>query len=80
MRFYNIEKDGIKNVIDEAQYESIYKAYGWKIVSDAVTGEIIKGSDIRAEEKIKNRNKVAKVKPQKFDDGIIKEDSENGDV
>lgn len=80
MKFYNIEKDGIKNVIDEAQYESIYKPRGWKIVSDAITGELIQGSDVKAEEKIKNRNKVAKVKPQKFDDGIIKEDGENGDV
>ena len=31
MRFYNIIKDGIENVIDEGQYEAIYKPKGWKI-------------------------------------------------
>lgn len=28
-KFYNIEKDGIANVIDEYQYDAIYKPMGW---------------------------------------------------
>lgn len=73
MRFYNIEKKGIKNVIDEVQFEKIYKPQGWHIVSDAETGELFK--DPHDEEKIKNVNKMKKVKDEKFDDGLFKKES-----
>lgn len=80
MRFYNIEKSGIKNVIDEAQFEKIYKPKGWKIVGDAETGELIAASDVHAETKIRNKARMQKVKPQKFDDGLFKEEKEDGEI
>ena len=73
MRFYNIEKSGIKTAVDEMQFEKIYKPQGWRIVSDAETGEPISSSDRDAEAKIKNRNRAKKPLADKFDDGLFKE-------
>lgn len=77
MRFYNIEKSGIKTVVDEMQFEKLYKPKGWKILSNAVTGELILPSDMYAEQKIKNRNKAKKPLNDKFDDGLFKERTDN---
>ena len=79
MRFYNIEKSGIKTAVDEMQFEKIYKPQGWRIVSDAETGETISSSDVYAEIKIKNKNRAKKSLADKFDDGLFKERG-NGEV
>ena len=71
MRFFNIEKGSVKTVIDETQFEKIYKPQGWKVVNDAETGELI--NNINAEGKIKNINKMKKVKDEKFNDGLFNE-------
>ena len=71
MRFFNIEKGSVKTVIDEMQFEKIYKPQGWKVVSNAETGELI--NNIKAEGKIKNINKMKKVKDEKFNDGLFNE-------
>ena len=71
MRFFNIEKESVKTVVDEIQFEKIYKPKGWKVVSNAETGELIR--DIHVEEKIKNINKMKKVKDEKFNDGLFNE-------
>ena len=71
MRFFNIEKGSVKTVIDELQFEKIYKPQGWKVVSNAETGELI--NNINAEGKIKNINKMKKVKDEKFNDGLFNE-------
>ena len=71
MRFFNIEKGSVKTVIDETQFEKIYKPQGWKVVSNAETGELI--NNINAEGKIKNINKMKKVKDEKFNDGLFNE-------
>lgn len=71
MRFFNIEKGSVKTVVDETQFEKIYKPQGWKIVSNAETGELI--NNINAEGKIKNINKMKKVKDEKFNDGLFNE-------
>lgn len=70
MRFFNIVKDGIKNVIDEAQYEAIYKPAGWKI-ADANETAPKKTSDPHDEIIIKNKEKMKRHAPQKFDDKLI---------
>ena len=72
MKFYNIIKDGIKNVIDEWQYESIYKPAGWKIVG---TESFEKPSASIPQDEIikKNTNKMKRTMPQKFDDKLIKD-------
>ena len=71
MRFFNIEKGSVKTVIDEMQFEKIYKPQGWKVVSNAETGKLI--NNIKAEGKIKNINKMKKVKDEKFNDGLFNE-------
>lgn len=71
MRFFNIEKGSVKTVVDETQFEKIYKPQGWKVVSNAETGELI--NNINAEGKIKNINKMKKVKDEKFNDGLFNE-------
>lgn len=76
MKFYDIEKDGIKNVIDERQFEALYKPKGWKIVG--IVGEDTKESEIptspRDEIIIKNTDKMKRTKEKKFDDKLIKDD------
>ena len=71
MRFFNIEKGSVKTVVDETQFEKIYKPQGWKVVSNAETGELI--NNINSEGKIKNINKMKKVKDEKFNDGLFNE-------
>lgn len=74
-RFYNIEKSGIKNVIDEFQYEAYYKPQGWKIVSVIdENGAVTEVSSPKDETTIKNIRKVKKraEKKNEFDDGLIK--------
>ena len=71
MRFFNNEKGSVKTVVDETQFEKIYKPQGWKVVSNAETGELI--NNINAEGKIKNINKMKKVKDEKFNDGLFNE-------
>ena len=70
MRIYNIEKGGVKTVVDEMQFEKLYKPQGWKAVSDAETEKPIK--DVNVETKIKNLNRMKRVKDEKFDDGLFK--------
>ena len=80
-RFYNIEKSGIKNVIDEFQYETYYKPKGWKIVSViGENGAVTHVSSIKDEQAIRNVRRVKKKSEKKneFDDGLIREKENEG--
>lgn len=80
-RFYNIEKSGIKNVIDEFQYEAYYKPKGWKIVSVIEeNGAVTHVSSTKDEQAIRNVRRVKKKSEKKneFDDGLIKEKENEG--
>lgn len=80
-RFYNIEKCGIKNVIDEFQYEAYYKPKGWKIVSVIEeNGAVTHVSSTKDEQAIRNVRRVKKKSEKKneFDDGLIKEKENEG--
>lgn len=70
MKFLNIEKHGIKNVVDEAQFKAIYQPAGWKIVGEEQT-EQMQSTPYDEVEK-KNLNKMKRQVAQKFDDGLIK--------
>ena len=76
MKFYNIVKDGIFNVIDEGQYEAIYKPMGWKIVGQEPSEEATPPTPYDEIIK-KNTNKMKRTAPKKFDDKLIK-DNEDG--
>ena len=76
MKFLNIVKDGIPNVVDEAMYKAVYKPVGWKIVSEELAREEIKTSP--ADELVqKNTTRMKRVTPEAFDDKLIK-DKGNG--
>lgn len=80
-RFYNIEKSGIKNVIDEFQYEAYYKPKGWKIVSVIEeNGAVTHVSSTKDEQAIRNVRHVKKKSEKKneFDDGLIREKENEG--
>lgn len=80
-RFYNIEKCGIKNVIDEFQYEAYYKPKGWKIVSVIEeNGAVTHVSSTKDEQAIRNVRRVKKKSEKKneFDDGLIREKENEG--
>lgn len=71
--FYSIEKDGVKTVVDEYQFRSIYEPKGWSIVS-AVGGahETVKTSKDEAKIRNKARSKQ-RAENKQFDDHLIKE-------
>lgn len=74
MKFLNIVKDGIDNIVDEAVYEAIYKPAGWKIVGDCeLKTEKTKSPDDEIVKK--NVNKMKRRAPEKFDDKLIKGES-----
>lgn len=75
MKFLNIVKDGIDNVVDEAVYEAVYKPAGWKIVSNnAVETELTKSPNDEIVKK--NTSRIKNVKAQKFNDKLLKEESD----
>ena len=78
MKFLNINKDGIDNIVDEELYEAVYKPAGWKIVGE--NSAVIETTKDPADEIIKkNTNKMKKSKAKKFDDDLIKDES-NGEI
>lgn len=71
MKFLNIMKDGIANVVDEGVYEAIYRPAGWEIVDEntfvpeltqSPSDEIVK----------KNVNRMKRVNSFEFNDKLLK--------
>lgn len=78
MKFLNIIKDGIDNVVDEATYLAIYKPAGWNIVGEsALTVELTKAPNDEIIKK--NTNKMKRASAKKFNDNLIKEE-DNGKI
>lgn len=79
MRFLNIEKDGIKNVIDEGQFYAIYQPAGWTIIGGEDADKIVEKTAAPTDEIVKkNTNRMKRTAPKKFDDHLIKEDNTDG--
>lgn len=71
MKFLNIRKNGIDNVVDEAVYEAVYKPAGWKMVSENSID--IETTSTPADEIIKkNTNKMKSTGVKKFNDKLLK--------
>lgn len=73
MRFLRIIKDGIENVVDEAQFKKIYEPAGWKALEEQEPNAESAGKpddEIRK----KNINKMKRTKPQKFDDKLLRDE------
>lgn len=72
-RIFNIEKNGLKNVIDEYQFNAYYKPQGWKIVGVVSGGAAEVPTTPKDEIQQKNVNKMKKLSQKKtFDDNLIK--------
>lgn len=71
-KFYNIEKDGIANVIDEYQYDAIYKPMGWKIVGNAGGDSEDTPTSATDEAEIRNKTRMRRKADKTFDDNLIK--------
>lgn len=78
MKFLNIEKDGIGNVVDEGLYQAVYKPAGWKIVGED-TVESDKNINPADEIIKKNVNKMKRVSQKSFDDNLLKGEK-NGEI
>lgn len=70
MKFLKIQKDGIDNLVDEAQFEKIYKPYGWKVIKEEGGPELT--SSPQDEIVKKNNNRMRRQSAKKFDDKLIK--------
>ena len=64
----------IYNSVDMATFEKIYKPKGWKLLESEEKQERRIINELNTETKIRNYNKVKKVKERKFDDGLFKKD------
>lgn len=77
MAYLNIIKSGITNVVDEVQFEKIYKPQGWTIDNQAISQETEQSktvTELKDDTKIKNYNKMKQAKDKVFDDGLLKKD------
>ena len=72
MKFLKIIKDGIENVVDEAQFTKIYEPVGWKVMEEQ-TPETESAGKPDDEERKKNINKMKRTKPQKFNDNLLRD-------
>lgn len=70
---YNIE-----NIVDEETYEKRYRPAGWEVVGQTATEKPIE-SKLKTDEKISAYNEMKRKQPKKFDDGLIKGES-NGKI
>ncbi len=70
MKFLNIVKNGITNVVDEVLYNAVYKPAGWKIGGES--GLKVETTNAPDDEvKKKNINRMKKVAAKPFDDNLI---------
>lgn len=81
MASVKIIKGSLRNVVDEVQFEKLYKPNGWRLDEDAVSkieeSEEVKAvKNFKTETEITNYVNMKKKKPKKFDDKLFKEDIE----
>lgn len=69
------EHNSVENIVDEAQYEKIYKPKGWEIVEETKPSEEAKTiEELKTEQKVKNYTQAKNKKQVVFDDNLIKKD------
>ncbi|MGN0961246.1 MAG: hypothetical protein ACI4PF_03505 [Christensenellales bacterium] len=80
MASVRIIKGSLRNVVDEIQFEKLYKPNGWRLdeenASNDETEEVKAVKTLNTISEIKNFVNMKKKKPKKFDDKLFKEDIE----
>ena len=79
----NIIKGSIRNVVEEEQFEKLYKPNGWLL---DLSEDIAKDKEpqipldlLNTESEVKNYIKMKKKQPKRFDDGLFYSDLEIGE-
>lgn len=70
----NIIKGSIRNVVEEEQFEKLYKPNGWRLdISEEKTSKEpqIPLDLLNTESEVKNYIKMTKKQPKHFDDGLF---------
>lgn len=62
----------IRNVVDEEQFEKIYKPKGWVLETQEEEKKDPYIEDLKKEDEIKNYKAMRRKKPKAFDDGLVK--------
>ena len=62
----------IHNVVDEEQFEKIYKPKGWVLENQEEEKKDPYLEELQKEEEIKNYKTMKSKKPKAFDDGLVK--------
>jgi len=80
MAMLNIIKGSLKNIVDEAQFERLYKPNGWRIDETENPPESEESKALKilhTEQEFKNYVKMSKTKPKQFDDKLFYSETEN---
>lgn len=78
----NIIKGSIRNVVEEEQFEKLYKPNGWRLddsVEDASKEPKIPLDILNTETEVKNYIKMTNKQPKKFNDGLFYSDIESSE-
>ncbi len=69
----NIIKGSIRNVVDEAQFEKLYKPNGWQIdtTKESMPELKVPIDNLKTETEVKNYIKMKNCKTNKFDDDLF---------
>ena len=78
MASIKIIKGSVRNVVDEVQFEKLYKPNGWKIdefADEKQPNESIK--DLKTQTELKNYTQMKRQKTKKFNDKLFYSETEN---
>lgn len=75
----NIIKGSIRNVVDEEQFEKLYKPNGWRLDENQKDESQIPLDLLNTESEVKNYIKMKNKQPKHFNDGLFYSDLEVGE-
>ncbi len=78
MASVRIIKGSLRNVVDEVQFERLYKPNGWRLDEEEQPSEMSKVIDtLHTESELKNYLKMKNTKAKQFDDKLFYSETKN---
>ena len=74
MASVKIIKGRIRNIVDEALFEKIYKPNGWRLDEDAIEDENPMPKPLQTATQLKNYQKMKNKSQKQFDDKLFRSD------
>ena len=74
MASVKIIKGRIRNIVDEALFEKIYKPNGWRLDEDAIEDENPTPKPLQTATQLKNYQKMKNKSQKHFDDKLFRSD------